>query len=132
MAFKKGQSGNPQGRKPGATPAIKLRKIIADNIPDILYAMIEQAKAGDVPAAKALLDKVVPSLKPQALPVSVESESGLVAQGEAVINETLAGNIPPDIGSLLITSLSSQSKLIEIEELNKRLERIESLLQEKK
>ena len=132
MAFQKGKSGNPAGRKPGTTPATKLKKAIADNMPDILQAMIEQAKAGDVPAAKALLDKVVPSLKPQALPVSVESESGLVAQGEAVINEILAGNIPPDIGSLLITSLSSQSKLIEIEELNKRLERIESLLQGKK
>ena len=65
MAFKKGESGNPKGREAGKTPATALKKIIADNMPDILNAMIEQALAGDMVAAKALTDKVIPSIKPK-------------------------------------------------------------------
>ncbi len=125
MAFKKGKSGNPKGRTPGKTPATQLKKVIADNMPDILQAMIKQAMAGDTAAAKALIDKVIPSLKTQALPVSINSEPGLAAKGEAVIDNTLNGNIPPDIGAALITALTNQAKLTELDELTKRIESLE-------
>ena len=129
MAFKKGQSGNPAGRSPGSTPAAKLKKIIADNMPEILASLIEQAKLGDTSAAKALMDKVIPSLKSQALPVSIAAEEGLNHQGQAVIAATLAGTIPPNIGAALITALSNQAKLVEFEEMSQRLVRIEQKLE---
>ena len=37
----------------------------------------------------------------------------------------MAGQIPPDVGSQLITALSSQGKLVELEELTKRIEVLE-------
>ena len=131
MAFEKGKSGNPAGRKPGTTPATKLKKIIAENMPEILASLIEQAKSGDTTAAKALMDKVIPGLKSQALPVSIASEDNLSEQGQAVINATLTGSVPPDIGSALITALSNQSKLVEMEEMNQRLVRIEKQLKDR-
>ncbi|MGZ8942631.1 MAG: DUF5681 domain-containing protein [Methylobacter sp.] len=123
--FKPGQSGNPKGREPGKTPAAKLRKAIAEAMPKILAQLVEQAKSGDVAAAKVLIDRVCPPLKPQALPISLQVNVSLAEQGNEIIRATMAGQIPPDIGSQLITALAAQSKIIEIDELTKRIEALE-------
>ena len=124
--FKHGQSGNPNGRPKDKTPATILRKSIADAMPEILAQLVEQAKAGDVAAAKVLLDRVCPPLKPQALPISLPVNGSLTEQGGEIIRATMAGQIPPDIGSQLITALAAQSKIIEIDELTKRIEALEA------
>jgi hypothetical protein len=41
----------------------------------------------------------------------------------------MQGHIPPDIGSQLITALSNQGKLIELQEMAERLQRIEKQLE---
>lgn len=130
--FKPGQSGNPNGRPKDKTPATLIRKSIADDLPDIIKALITKAKEGDVPAAKVLLDRVCPPLKPQALPISLAVNGGLVEQGSEVIRATLAGEIPPDIGAQLITALSNQGKLVDLEEMSDRLARIEKQLAARK
>lgn len=124
--FKPGQSGNPAGRPKNKTPATLLRKAIADDMPEIIASLVGLAKNGDVTAAKVLLDRVCPPLKPQATSISLPMNGSLTEQGHEIINATLAGQIPPDIGSQLITALSHQAKLIEIDELTKRVEALES------
>jgi len=126
MAFKKGESGNPAGRRPGTTAGAKLRQSIESKAPAILKAVIDAAIGGDLAACKILLDRIIPVLKAQALPVIVDVGSTLPETGGNVINATMTGQIPPDIGAALIAALSSQSKLIEIEELMKRVEALES------
>jgi hypothetical protein len=126
--FQPGQSGNPNGRPKDNTSATMLRKSIVNEIPDIIKALIIKAKKGDVQAAKILLDRVCPPLKPQAMPISVLVDGGLVEQGSEVIKATLAGEIPPDVGSQLITALANQGKLIDLEEVTDRLKRIETQL----
>ena len=53
--FKPGQSGNPNGRPKNKTPATLIRKSIADDLPDIIKALIAKTKEGDVPALKCCL-----------------------------------------------------------------------------
>lgn len=130
--FKQGVSGNPNGRPKDKTPATLLRKAIADEMPEIINALINQAKAGDVAAAKILLDRVCPSLKSQAVPISLPVTDSLAEQGNEILRATLNGEIPPDIGSQLITALSNQGKLIELQELTERLQRIEKQLEQRK
>ena len=129
--FKPGQTGNPNGRPKDKTPATKLRKAIADAMPEILTQLVEQAKAGDVAAAKVLLDRVCPPLKPQAMHISLPVNSSLTEQGGEIIRATLVGQIPPDIGSQLITALAAQSKIIEVDELTKRIEALEGEVEPK-
>lgn len=129
--FKPGQSGNPKGRPKDKTPATVLRKSIADDMPDIISKLVELAKGGDVQAAKVLLDRVCPTLKPQAMPISIPVNGTLSEQGDEIIKATLTGLIPPDIGAQLITALSNQGKLLELQELTERLQRIEKQLEQR-
>ena len=126
--YKPGQTGNPNGRPKDKTPATLLRKSIAEAMPEIILTLIEQAKTGDTAAAKVLLDRCCPALKPQAMPINLPVNGTLAEQGGEIIRATMAGQIPPDIGSQLITALSNQGKLIEWQELTERLSRIEKQL----
>lgn len=88
--------------------------------------LVNLAREGDVQAAKVLLDRICPPLKPQALPIALPANGALSEQGGEIIKATLAGHIPPDIGSQLITALANQSKLIETTDLIKRIETLEN------
>ena len=126
IKFKPGQSGNPKGRPKNKTPATLLRKSIVDDMPDIILKLIEQAKNGDTAAAKILLDRCVPTLKHQAIAVNLPVNGTLAEQGGEIIRATLSGQISPDIGAQLISALTSQSKIIEIDDLTKRIEILEA------
>jgi len=123
--WRTGQSGNPSGRPKNKTPATLLRKSIAEDMPDIVKTLVELAKGGDVQAAKVLIDRVCPSLKPQAMPISLPVNGTLADQGGEIIRATLAGQIPPDIGSQLIAALAAQAKIIEIDDLSRRIAALE-------
>ena len=123
--FKAGISGNPKGRPKDKTPATLLRKSIADDMPEIILKLVEQAKNGDTAAAKILLDRCCPALKPQAMNITLPINGNLAEQGNEIIRATLSGNIPPDVGAQLITALANQGKLIELQELTERIEILE-------
>ena len=95
-------------------------------IPEIILTLVEQAKNGDTAAAKILLDRCCPTLKPQALAINIPINGTLAEQGDEIIKATLSGNIPPDIGAQLINALSNQGKLIELQELTERIEILEA------
>ena len=126
--FKAGISGNPKGRPKDRTPATLIRKSIANDMPEIILKLVEQAKDGDTAAAKILLDRCCPVLKAQAMAINLPVNGSLAEQGGEIIRATMTGEIPADIGSQLITALSNQSKLIELQELTQRLDRIEKQL----
>ena len=123
--FQVGVSGNAKGRKKGTTAAHLLRKSIADDMPEIILKLVEQAKNGDTAAAKILLDRCCPALKPQAMNITLPINGTLADQGNEIIKATLSGHIPPDVGAQLITALANQGKLIELQELTERIEILE-------
>ncbi len=127
--FKKGVSGNIKGREPGKTASTQLRKAISLEAEDIVKVLVKQAKEGDIQAAKILLDRIVPPLKSQALSVNIPIGETLPETGGNVVNATMNGSIPPDIGAQLIRALSDQSKLVELEEISQRLARLEKQLE---
>ena len=124
--FKPGQSGNPNGRTKDKTPATLLRKSIADAMPEIILSMIEKAKSGDMATAKALLDRCCPALKSQAMPISLPIGLTLAEQGNNIIMDTKNGTIPPDVGSQLISALANQAKIVEVDELARRIQELEN------
>lgn len=125
--FKPGQSGNPKGRPPGSGLSAKLRKAIEKDAPDVLAALLAQAKAGDVQAARVLLDRVLPPLKATAQGVNLPGLSAgtLTNRAEAVLSAAGAGDVPPDVAAALVAAIGQTAKVAEIDGLTARIEALE-------
>ena len=125
-AWKPGQSGNPAGRPPGTGEVAKLRAAIAGNVPAILKSLTDAAIAGDVQAAKVLLERTLPALKPaeQAQAVNIP-EGTLTDKGRAVLDAVAAGELAPGQGAALLTALGTLARVAEIDELTERIKRLE-------
>ncbi len=125
--WKPGQSGNPRGRPKGTSTADKLRAAIEGDLPEILEAMIQSAKSGDVGAARLLLERAVPSLKPTELPVSVDVQGeSLTDQGRAILEAVASGRVVPAQGAILMGALAQLARLVELDEFEVRLKALEA------
>ena len=126
--FKKGQSGNPAGRKKALTTAQQLRDYLEPDMRGIIDILKRQAKQGDQGAIKLLMDRCYPSLKPQALPVTVPVGKDMVESGNNVIAETFNGQLSPDVAAMMLAGLANLAKLQEVGGMAQRLAAIEGLL----
>lgn len=122
-----GQSGNPAGRAPGSGEVAKLRLAISEHIPEILAKLAEAAKAGDAGAARLLLERVLPPLKAAEVPASFAftSDGTLTNQARDVLAALVDGDLAPTQAGLLIKALADVAKIIETDELLKRIEALE-------
>jgi hypothetical protein len=126
MGFKKGQSGNPAGRPKGVSPHAKLRDAIRKDIPEIIEAMVKRAKEGDTAAAKILLDRALPALKPAEPPITFPVRDGLSATGRAILQQMGAAELTPEEGTKLIGALAGLARVVEVDDLTRRLEALEA------
>lgn len=126
MKFQKGQSGNPAGKKPGCGKLQKLRASLEKDLPEILAAITEQAKSGDPQAAKLLLDRCLPALRPETRPSTpAPTDPG------AILEAVERGAIGLDQATALMGLAAARIKIAADEELLRRVEALEALLQKK-
>lgn len=128
MKFRKGESGNPAGRPKGSGVARQLREAIESDLREIVESMVEAAKGGDVAAAKLLLDRAIPALKPTDTPVRVGFSGGLAANSQQIIEAVGIGVITPDQGTKLLQGLGAAARVEEVSELKDRLLAVEKIL----
>mgnify|MGYP003600008131 FL=1 len=127
----KGQSGNPAGRPKGSGISAKLRQAIEGEAEAIIKAMIEQAKAGDMQAAKALLDRVLPALKPESQAIHLPElvAAGTMAEkARAAIDAAGAGAVSPSAASDLVAAIAGLARVVETTELQQRLDELERMM----
>ena len=125
-AWKPGQSGNPKGRPPGTGEVAKMRAAITGNVPAILESLTTAALAGDVQAARLLLERALPPIKPveQSQPLSLP-DGTLTEQGRAVLAAVAAGELAPGQGAALLGAIGTLARVAEIDELARRIEALE-------
>ncbi|NVZ11361.1 hypothetical protein HW932_19100 [Allochromatium humboldtianum] len=126
--FTPGTSGNPAGKKPGTvSKATRLRQSIEQHVPEILESLVTSAKSGDTAAAKLLLDRALPALRPTDQPVSLPIGGADLAQdGRVVLAAAGAGELTPETAAKLLQGLGSLARVVETAELVERLERLEA------
>jgi hypothetical protein len=125
--FKPGHSGNPKGKPRGAKDKrTELRELLKPHAGKLIKKAVDLAMSGDTTALKLCLDRIVAPIKPQGVPVSINSPGGsLTQQGSAIIAAATEGLIPPDDASQFLRALAAQAKLVEIEDLESRISTLE-------
>ena len=124
--WKPGQTGNPKGRPPGQSEITTLRKSIMNDAPEILAGLVTAAKAGDVQAARLILERVLPPVKPmeQAIELDLAGDT-LTDQGRAVLSAIASGVLAPAQGSQLMAAIGALARVTEINEFDERLTKVE-------
>jgi len=125
--WKPGQSGNPKGKTPGSGQLQKIRAALADDVAAILATLSAAAKAGDVQAARLILERVLPPIKAveQAQALALPEHGSLTDKAHAVLNAAASGELAPGQAAQLITALGSVAKIAEIDELAARVAALE-------
>lgn len=124
--WKAGQSGNPKGRPPGQSEITKLRASIAEHVPEIVAQLVSAAQGGDVQAARLLLERVLPPVRPieQTQPMDLP-EGDLTAKGQAILNATARGELAPSQAAALIGAVGTLARVAEVDELERRIKALE-------
>ncbi len=128
--FKKGQIGNPKGRTPGSRhhATVLAEQLMRTDVPDIVRAVIESAKSGDMVAAKLVLERIVPLRRGAPVQLDlpkVNCARDVVEAAAAITAEVAAGSISPDEGTALAAVVDFQRRAIETADLEVRLHALE-------
>lgn len=113
-----GQSGNPAGRPKGSRHAalLALDAIGAEAGADIMTAVVNAAKNGDMRACELLLRRLWPERKGRPvmldLPPITGAQDIVLALG-AVTNAVAMGELTPDEGAALAGVLEAQRRAVE-------------------
>lgn len=103
-----------------------LREAIAQHVPGIVDKLLTQALEGDTQAARLLLERVLPPLKAtEQTQVLTLPDGSLSDQGRAVLAAVAAGELAPAQGSALVAAIGQLARVVEIDELQRRIERLE-------
>lgn len=126
--WKPGQTGNPKGRPPGQSEITRLRASLAGDVPEILAGLVLAAKGGDVQAARLILERILPPVKPieQAVELQLPADGTLTAQGRAVLSAVAGGDLAPSQGAALLGAIGTLARVTEIDELTARIAALEA------
>jgi len=116
MAFQPGVSGNPLGRKRGAKNRVsnvraQVTELLENHGEALMRTAIKQAKKGDPTLAAALLDRLIPKLKPVQLatPLPLSADDNGEDNRRKIIAAMAAGTLPIDDGTALLHALKLEA-----------------------
>jgi hypothetical protein len=103
--------------------------MMADDGEDVVSAVLEAAKGGDMQAARIILDRICPPRKER--PIScklpkLEDSRDLVAGISAVIAAVANGELTPSEGQALASLIETQRRTLETEGIEQRLMALEA------
>ena len=126
--WKPGQSGNPKGRKPGATLGGRLRDAVGKELDGILDAVISAAKDGDMAAAGLLLSRTCPPVRAVQEPFKVEMPGATLTEKAGSLLDAMGrGELAPTDAKALLDGLASVARIEELDELRRRVEALEGV-----
>ncbi|WP_455921819.1 DUF5681 domain-containing protein [Pseudomonas putida] len=126
--FAPGHSGNPGGRS-SQTQVIRAK--LAEGDEAVTKKVLAAAKKGDMQACRLILERLVPPIKPSVEAVTFElDDTDLPTAAKSLMRAVAEGKLPPDQGKHLILALGAVSRVIEVADLEKRVEEMARHIEE--
>ena len=116
------------GRKKGSGQAAEYRAMLEPHAEGLIRQVVDKAKDGDMVALKLCLDRLCAPLRATDRLITIEGLedcTGLSAKGELILDHVALGEVTPVEASNLMRAISSQARIIEVDELEKRVTELE-------
>ena len=128
--FRKGHKLAGPGRAKGSRnkATITLEKLMADDGVDVVKAVVDKAKNGNMQAARLVLDRIVPVRKGRPIAIKlpkITTPADVLEALSVTIERMAAGEITPDEAAVVAGVLDSQRRTAELVDIEARLARLE-------
>ncbi|MET0117768.1 MAG: DUF5681 domain-containing protein [Sedimenticola sp.] len=126
--FKPGQSGNPKGKPKGSGKGPQLRAMLQPHASELVEKVVSMALEGDTTALKMCIDRLIPPIRSRDSSIvldDLKADAKLTEQGEKIIVAMASGKISPMEASTMMKTVSDQARVVEVEELEKRITALE-------
>ena len=124
----KGGKREGAGRKKGSGQAAHYRAMLEPFAEALIQQVVDLAKDGDMAALKLCFDRLCAPLRPTDRLIAIEGMADakeLSDKGELVLATVASGDITPSEAQHLMTAISSQARIIEVDELERRVAELE-------
>jgi len=133
--FPKGRSGNPRGKPKGARHKTTLlaEKLMQDDAANIVNAVLTAARAGDMTAAKIVLDRIAPARRDSPVTFTlpkIKRPADAVAASAAILAAVADGRLTPGEALEVSKLIEGFVKTLEVAELEERLNELEERMRE--
>ena len=125
--FRPGNGGRPKGARHRLT--VLAERMMEDEAGEVVTVVIAAAKAGDMIAARLILERIAPPRKgrPVAFDLPrIDTAADVLAALGAVLGAVAAGTLTPDEGVTIAGLLDAQRRAIETADIEHRLSELEA------
>lgn len=131
--FKKGKSGNPHGKPKGSRHKASLlaEKLFENDIEIVCSQIVQQAKEGNLMAAKIILDRILPARKDRLININlplVKNSDDAIEALRLICHAVGNGEITPLEGESLSKMIEIQIKGLELNDYEIRLQNISEVV----
>jgi hypothetical protein len=128
--FKKGQSGNPDGRPKGSRnkATLLIERLLDDDAQSITKKAIELAKAGDSTAIRLCLDRIAPARRDRHISFKLpklEKPEHAVEAAAAIVEAVAGAELTPSEAAEMMKLVEGYTRILEAEDHEQRLRALE-------
>jgi hypothetical protein len=133
----KGVSGNPAGRPRGSRnkATLAMEALLEEGAEELISKAKSMALAGDTAAMRLCLERIFPARRDRSVHLDLppmRNAKEISAAMSTIISAVGDGQITPAEGEIVANMLAAQSRVVMAEELESRLEKVESLVEQEK
>jgi Family of unknown function (DUF5681) len=115
--FEKGKTANPAGRPKGSRSkaTVMAERLLAERLDSVTRAILDKAAEGDVPAARLVLDRIMPvsSAKVEIALPPIRTAEDVTRAADMVLAAICKGELSIDDGARLMSVVEARLRLIE-------------------
>jgi hypothetical protein len=128
--FQKGQSGNPAGKPKGMRNRATLmaEKLMQDDAEQVVRAVVEKAKQGDMTAARLIIERIAAVRKGRPMTLDLpdaKTIADLAAAMASLVRAMATGEVAPDEAATIAGVFEIRRKTIESVDFEERLAALE-------